>query len=441
MPAIDSLASALYEKLTSDQLRDLLVAFFGTAKAQTLPQRSREQLIDQLNGASDQIRLARLAHQIETVSPYKHCYPFSIQDHERWSFPELCRVFQARFPSLDVSFAPATTSGYEMQVQLYMEDRDNERLFLKIVHMVDVWETITKNAEERTKRRTKTRHVVVAQFLPKTGAVTISFPGFTQALAGGDQSSYVTFATQAASLIQDTLGMHIDAIPLKAASDAVLGDSSASVIDIGRKLNLSGINLSAYSTGDHADFASVLSAALAVDGGISVPAAKIKGLAEKMPGDDIHLLWQKLGIITRISVRETPNEIFFVWSKTQSSTALIDVVLGTMFRYREINRTEGSKEAWRYLESAAVHFVVQPFYLTQKFSIEVEQAFSLLFQASRNGLFQTRYRVAKALSPDFPNRWVSSLREIPADVTTVDGEHLSTRNPDVIEIGFERVRG
>ena len=441
MPEIDSLASALYERLTSDQLRDLLIAFFGTAKAQTLPQRSREQIIQQLNSASDPVRLARLAHQIEAVSPYKHCYPFAIQYQERWSFIELCKVFKERFPSLGKGFAPATTSGYEMQAQLYMEDRDNERLFLKIVHMVDVWETVTKNAEERTKKRIKSRHVVVAQFLPKTGAVTISFPGFTQALAGGDQSSYVALATQAAALIQDSVGVQIEAISLKTTSDAVLNDGSANVIDIGRKLNLSGINLAAYSTGDHADFASVLSSALAVDCGITVTAEKIKGLAEKMPGDDIHLLWRKLGIITRISVRETPNEIFFVWSKTQPSTALIDVVLGTMFRYREINRTDSSKEAWQYLEAAAAHFVVLPFYLTQRFSIGVEQAFSLLFQASKNGLFETRYRVAKDLSPDFPNRWVANLRDIPADVITDDGEELSTRNPDVIEIGFERVRG
>src|SRR5260370_18306853 len=191
-----------------------------------------------------------------------------------------------------------------MHAQMYLVERDNERLFLKLVHMVDVWETVTKNAEERTKRRTKCRHVVIAQFLPKTGAVIISFPGFTQALAGGEQSSYVGFASQAATLIIEGIGIPIEPIALKAASDAVLNDNSASVIDIGRKLNLSGINISAYSTGEHADFASVLSAALAMDGDIKVPPAKLKGLAEKMPGADIHLLWQKLGLVTRLSLLE-----------------------------------------------------------------------------------------------------------------------------------------
>jgi hypothetical protein len=134
MTAIDSVASALYSRLTSDQLRDLLTAYFGGAKAQTLPQKSREQIIKSLDGATDASKLALLAHQIETVAPYKHCYPFYVDESKRWTFSELLTAFKARFPRLDSDFVPATSSGYEMQVQLFLQDAQNERIFLKLVH-------------------------------------------------------------------------------------------------------------------------------------------------------------------------------------------------------------------------------------------------------------------------------------------------------------------
>ena len=441
MTAIDSVASALYSRLTSDHLRDLLTAYFGAAKAQTLAQKSREQIIKSLDGATDASKLALLAHQIEAVAPYKHCYPFYVDEPERWTFSELLKAFKTRFPRLDSAFVPATTSGYEMQVQLFLQDAQNERIFLKLVHMVDIWDTVVSNSDERTKKRVKSRHVIVAQFLPKSGAVTINFPGFTQALAAGEGSSYVAFAAQAAELIREQLGLSIETLPLKAASDAVLNDRSAHVINLGRKMNLSGINLSAYSTGEHADFSTVLAEALQLDGNIRVQAAQLKHLAESVPGDDIQLYWQKLGIVSRLSVKEAPNEVLFIWSKSQPSTASIDLVLATLLQYREIVASDQSKLAWKYLEDSAPHFIVQPHYLTQRFSINLEQSFALLFQASKNGLFQTRYRVAKELAPDFVNRWVSSIKEIPSVVTTSDGEEFSTRNPEAVEIGFERVMG
>ena len=111
------------------------------------------------------------------------------------------------------------------------------------------------------------------------------------------------------------------------------------------------------------------------------------------------------------------------------------------YRRAEIEASDQSKLAWKYLEDSAPHFIVQPHYLTQRFSINLEQAFALLFQASKNGLFQTRYRVAKELAPDFVNRWVASIKEIPSVVMTSDGEEFSTRNPEAVEIGFERMTG
>src|SRR4051794_32927154 len=106
MAAIDSIASALYERLSSEQLRDLLAAYFGSTKAQELPQKSRDEITHQLSNATDPARLARLAHQIEALSPHKHSYLFSLANPDRWSFETIHMAFKKRFPGLDLRFDP-----------------------------------------------------------------------------------------------------------------------------------------------------------------------------------------------------------------------------------------------------------------------------------------------------------------------------------------------
>ena len=164
-------------------------------------------------------------------------------------------------------------------------------------------------------------------------------------------------------------------------------------------------------------------------------------MIDKMPGDDVFLIWQKLQIATRMSLRDTPNEILFIWTKTQPSMSLIGTVIATLMRYRQIASSDSMQHALAYLQSTNLRTVVEPYHLTQQFAIDLEQAFSLLFQLSRNRLFEARYRLrTQAELHDYLNVWVTSLANIPARVFTSDGEEISTNSPDEIEIGFERVQ-
>src|ERR1035437_276259 len=206
MQMLDHTAVALYDRLTSDQLRDLLSAYLGAEKSKSLPQKSREQLIASLNSGSDPHLLAILAHRIELVSPYKHCFPYTLDPQQNLDLRKIVEIHKGKLPSLERTFAPLGSGIRSIEPQMYLVDKENERVFLKFAHVVDVWETVTRTEQEQSKKRVPARHVIVAQFQPKLGVVTISFPGFTQALAGADRSAYSNFAKVAATFINDTLG-------------------------------------------------------------------------------------------------------------------------------------------------------------------------------------------------------------------------------------------
>lgn len=150
MPSIDHVASALFKTLTSDQLRDLLAAYIGIDKSAQLTQRTREQIIGHLEAGSNPKHLATLAHRIEMVSPYKHCVPFSSETAKSWTYQKLRDAFQKNLPGLADTFVPLDSASFGLEIQMYLVDPENERIFLKFSHMVDVWETVIKTDKECT---------------------------------------------------------------------------------------------------------------------------------------------------------------------------------------------------------------------------------------------------------------------------------------------------
>lgn len=235
------------------------------------------------------------------------------------------------------------------------------------------------------------------------------------------------------------MGVELQAVNLKVAADGVTNDKNSQVIDIRRTIQLSGVSVAANSKSG-TDLANAIAAALKLDGNITLDVSKLKSLFDKSPADDIFLFWQRFGVTTRIALKKSPHEILFVWSKAQASLAIVEDVINTLARYQEIGSHTKLQEALMYLEECAEGVVVQPYFLTQKFSLDLDQALQLLFQMSKNGIFEARYRIeTDEPVSDYDNIWVDSLLKIPAAATTTSGNKRS-RTPSDIEVGFERVR-
>src|ERR1035437_7618571 len=126
MQMLDHTAVALYDRLTSDQLRDLLSAYLGAEKSKSLPQKSREQLIASLNSGSDPHLLAILAHRIELVSPYKHCFPYTLDPQQNLDLRKIVEIHKGKLPSLERTFARLGSGIRAIEPQMYLVDKENE---------------------------------------------------------------------------------------------------------------------------------------------------------------------------------------------------------------------------------------------------------------------------------------------------------------------------
>lgn len=441
MDLLDSNASALYSGLTISQMRDLILALGGPESAHGLPNKSREDLIKRLDASSDKSRLALLAHRIEVLAAYKHCIPVLLAN--AISAEQIQRKIQELFPRTIKGFVPLSSSETDLLPQCSIADPEGDRLLVKFVHLVEVWETEQISRRERVTRLVKRRHVVILTFRPSKRLVTVSFPGFTHGLIGDERKTYLDIALSVLNLVRTKFGYELESLKLKAAAETLLEDKSKDVIDLKRSaLPLGGGKLTLDSQNSKLDAAVVLAESLRKEGGIDVTSAQVRTAFRSMEAGDLALLWQKIGVITRISFHGTEPEILFVWSASEPAISIVEQILSDFLVASENAPQSGVSHAREFLRAAVPGTIIRPSYLAQHFSLSGDAALGLMFAEAEHKSLAVRFRIKSSEQlVGFHNDWVRSVPEIPRELVNNRGEKIQGHDPSNIEIAFERVAG
>jgi len=233
MPPIDESAKSLYTRFNASQLRELALASRLSSEAVSRL-RSKEEAISAIDAISDRNRLALLSHRVETLSPYKHCV--LLESPEKFSYGQISTACKRAFGALLSSFIPLESDERDLHLQLCIDDSVSERVFIKFAHMVEVWETMPSADKQQLKIVAPQRHVMVAEFNPAQQLISISFPGFTQAVVGKDRVTYFTFAAQVVEILEKKLSLKLEAFKLKVVTDFMLDDKEQEVVDLRRTL-------------------------------------------------------------------------------------------------------------------------------------------------------------------------------------------------------------
>ena len=441
MNFLDATATALYSRLTTSQMRDLLHAMVGSEGAAASSARSREDLTKRLDAFGDKSRLALMAHRVEALAAYKHCIPVLLTTPI--SFSSLRTKIELIYPRTIASFDSLSSTEDGLLAQICVFDEEGDRVFLKFAHQVDVWETVIVSQREKVNKLIKRRHIVVLTLRPLQKLITVTFPGFTHGQVGDERKTYLDIALEVLSLVRDRLGLEIETFNLKSAIDFILDDPSKGVIDLKRSaLPLGGGKLTLDSQDSNQDAAAVLADSLHKEGGIDVTAAQVRVALRSMEAGDIALLWQKTGVITRISLRGAEPEILFVWSASDPSLALSENILKELILAMRGAPVAGVKDARDFIRTSDIGTVIRPSYIGQRFTLAPDTALNLLFSEAQRKNLAVRFRVKteRQLIGQL-NPWVQTISEIPTLVRVENDEELLGHDPKNIEIAFERVLG
>ena len=174
--------------------------------------------------------------------------------------------------------------------------------------------------------------------------------------------------------------------------------------------------------------------------GIRVSAADIRLAFRLSEAHAIVLLWQKQGIITRISLRFGLPEILFIWGEQESSTALIEDVLKRLARARDLTASDGMRGASQFVASASVGEVIRPAWVSQHFSITQDAAIEILLDACKKLTCRPVFRIKDEGGAPLSSRtWVTDISLLPSTYLDSDGNPVDSLRPENIEIAFERV--
>ena len=382
-----------------------------------------------------------MAHRVEALAAYKHCIPVLLTTPI--SFSSLRTKIELIYPRTIASFDSLSSTEDGLLAQICVFDEEGDRVFLKFAHQVDVWETVIVSQREKVNKLIKRRHIVVLTLRPLQKLITVTFPGFTHGQVGDERKTYLDIALEVLSLVRDRLGLEIETFNLKSAIDFILDDPSKGVIDLKRSaLPLGGGKLTLDSQDSNQDAAAVLADSLHKEGGIDVTAAQVRVALRSMEAGDIALLWQKTGVITRISLRGAEPEILFVWSASDPSLALSENILKELILAMRGAPVAGVKDARDFIRTSDIGTVIRPSYIGQRFTLAPDTALNLLFSEAQRKNLAVRFRVKteRQLIGQL-NPWVQTISEIPTLVRVENDEELLGHDPKNIEIAFERVLG
>ena len=224
-------------------------------------------------------------------------------------------------------------------------------------------------------------------------------------------------------------------LALKAPIEYLLQSIPDEVSNPGRNLTQSAGGLSVTSGGSASDV---------VDTFISLfPSLTIQQVKEALQSNEstgMLLLWKKLGVFTRINLKERIPDILFIWKQGGASSVSTDQIVERLWEGIKIAGQPQLVSANDYIKHLSSGDIIRASTLVQRFSIKQSDSAKLLLSAMRAGLMQRRFRVrTDAILEGFENIWRSRLEEFPKAVIDENGNDMNLTDPANIDVGYERV--
>jgi hypothetical protein len=424
------------------QLRDL--AFAMTSHGIEAPRQgaSKDDLLEMFKRKKSDAALTTFAHKIEAVSPYKHLFVYSL-DAGRFTFKEAAAQIEAAFPGLLKKTRDVSSPTRDLEPEACVLDENQNRIYLKLVHQVEMSGWVAVSRTEKKLREFKRRHPVVATFRPSDGLMTISFPGFTYAegVQHEERVVYADIAARGAAFIKSILKIDCAPYIAKPAIDALLEEEPNEVTDIKRSIRPLKGGRFAFDAGEEGKLAVAITDFLSREGDIPVNEVQIRRLLRKSGASDIVLVWKQLKIVTRVALLQEAPEFLFIWREAGRSSYVVDAVLRKVAAYGKLVRVPGIATARSEVLRSPLDDVVRPTVVAQHYGITFTDAVQILSLAVAKGDFEPRFRAnTDSLLLDFSNTWRKTLAEFPTSVVAENGEILDLTKPSNIEVAFQRVR-
>lgn len=429
----------LLESLTVPQLRD--IALTGRLdEASVNGARTKDALKKLIQDASDQSRLWTTVHRLEALIPFKHMYLFAWKvEQDKQGFKRIAGELQAKFNTEFSTFKPLEHLDGEFRLQTGLVDGERQRLILKFVHTVDVVEWKTSDEENFRKDKRKKRHPFVVVLRFEEQLATVSFPGYTQgtALAKAERLPYQTAVFQLINFITGLdLGLEFEDIAIKAPLEFLLENIPEEISNAGRTIKQAGSGLSVNTAGDRSD---VVSAFISLFP--SLTPDQVKEALQSTEASGMLLLWKKLGIFTRINLREGSTDILFIWKTGGASSVYTERIIQRLWEGIQAAGQPQFLKASEALRVLPAGEVIRVSSLMQLYSLRQADSAKLLLNGLKSGLLEMRFRIrTDNVIENFDNIWRTTLEEFPRSVVDETGDVIDLSDPTNIDVAYERVR-
>jgi hypothetical protein len=424
------------------QLRDL--AFAMGSRGIEPPKRNlgREELLAFFKNKKTDVTLALFAHRIEAITPYKHLFLYSL-DPSKFSFSRAKSRIEAAYPHFIGGVREVDPQISELEPQACLADDGQNRIYLKLIHQVEMSGWVTVSRTEKRLREFRKRHPVVVTFRPAEALLTIGFPGFTY-VAGIQHENRVLYsgiAAQGAEFLKNKLKIECKPFNAKPAIDALLEDEPGEVMDVKRSVRPKKGGRFAFDAGEENKLTTALTEFLKGEGDIAVTEKQIRSLLRRSGASDIVLVWKRLQILTRVALLQDAPEFLFIWRDTGPSSTAVDSVLRKVISYDRLVAKPGINEIRTNLLASPLDEVVRPAMVAQQHGVPRSDVLEILNVSVSKGDFEPRFRVnTDSLLADFANTWRKTLTEFPHKVTDEQGNSIDLTLPSNIEVAFQRVK-
>jgi hypothetical protein len=426
---------------SASQLRDLAFAMSSRGVEIRTQNLTREALLAQLKGKASDASLPLFAHRIEAITPYKHLFIYSLD--VQFTFAKTKKQIEKAFPKLLNQIREVEPHLEELDAQACVADDLQQRIYLKLVHDVQMSGWVTVSPTEKKLKKFRRRHPVVATFRPSDGLLTIGFPGFTyvQGMQHEERMAYSEIAARGAEFLKKKLEIECQPFNAKPAIDALLEEEPNEVADIKRNVRPKKGGRFAFDAGEENKLTTALTDFLKSEGDIPVSEAQIRSLLRRSGASDILLIWKSLQILTRVALFHDAPEFLFIWRESGPSSSVVDSVLTKLTRYRNLIGKPGLDALRKELSESPLDYVMRVPLLAQHHGVSQGDVLQLLNAAVAKGEFQPRFRVnTDNTLIEFANIWRPSLLEFPPKVTDDNGNVFDLTVPSNIEVAFQRVK-
>ncbi|MGJ5814875.1 hypothetical protein [Paludibaculum fermentans] len=430
------------KSFSSTQLRDLAFAMNSRGGVEIPAQRlSKEALFTLLNERSTDPTLSLFAHRIETVTPYKHLFVYSLD--AQFTYDTISARIKEAFPQLLNSIREVEPDLHELAPQACVTDELLKRVYLKLVHQVEMSGWVSVSPTEKRLETHRRRHPVIITFRTDERLLTIGFPGFTytEGMQHEERTPYAEIAAEAATFLKKKLTITGRPFNAKPAIDALLEAEPDEVRDIKRNVRPKKGGRFGFDAGEENKLTTALAEFLTSEGDIPVTETQIRGLLRRSGASDILLGWKSLQILTRVALFQGAPELLFIWREAGPSTSVVDAVLKKLTQYGNMTAGPDVDGLRKELAMTPIDGVVRVPLIAQHHGVSQTEALKVLTSAVTKGEYQPCFRVnTDHLLMEFANTWRTSLLDFPPIVTDEYGNAIDLRVPSNIEVAFQRAK-